>query len=167
MSNGARISACGAYRYRLDRDWGGYELGKTGAVNFVMLNPSTADERINDPTIRRCMDFAWRWDYSRMIVTNLYALRSTNPVALLRHPDPIGPDNDDALIEAAREAKRVVCAWGAHEAGKARGVQVAESLLGVVPFLYVIRWTKAGRPAHPLYLPGNLDPKPWALGAAA
>lgn len=85
---GADISACGAYRYRLDRL--GALLGR-GAVNFVMLNPSTADAEQDDPTIRRCLGYAFRWGFARLIVTNLYALRSTDPRALWEHPDPIGP----------------------------------------------------------------------------
>ncbi|SIT44000.1 conserved hypothetical protein [Paraburkholderia piptadeniae] len=77
-----------------------------------MLNPSTADATLDDPTIRRCHGFAKLWACNGPAVANLYTLRSTDPAALCSHPDPIGPDNDVFLLNFARECGDVICAWG-------------------------------------------------------
>jgi hypothetical protein len=81
---------------------------------FVMLNPSTADARLDDPTIRRCRGFAKLWDCNGLAVADLYALRSADPAALWSHPDPVGRDNDDYLWNFARECGDVICAWGSN-----------------------------------------------------
>jgi hypothetical protein len=102
------------YRYRLGRQWcEGLRL-----ATWIMLNPSKADEQLEDPTIRRCIGFSSSWSYKGLTlltgieVVNLFALVSTDPKALLRHPDPIGPENDQAIFDACSESKLVVCAWG-------------------------------------------------------
>ncbi|MGF6870951.1 DUF1643 domain-containing protein [Paraburkholderia sp. MM5477-R1] len=96
----AIISECGGYRYILTRAADSMCPMKTAAV-FVMLNPSTADEEQDDPTIRRCRGFARLWDCNGISVANLYALRSTDPAGLWVHPDPVGPDNDAHLCQIA------------------------------------------------------------------
>jgi len=110
----AKISECGRYRYSLSRMW---EPSK-GVVLFCMLNPSTADGMKDDPTIRKCIGFAQRWDFGGLWVVNLFAFRATDPQELKRAQklgvDIIGPKNSDALTEAAQGADRVVLAWGAH-----------------------------------------------------
>lgn len=103
----AELSECGEYRYRLSRVWDEAKRPLT----FIMLNPSTADAEVDDPTIRRCMGFAERERAGGIIVVNLYGFRTTKPSDLFQATDPIGPGNDRALKRAARQAKSIVCAW--------------------------------------------------------
>ena len=109
----ATFSKDGLYRYRLGRTWG--ECGGSsgsGALLVIGLNPSTADGERDDPTIRRCIDFARRWGHTSLVITNLFAHRATNPRALMDVDDPVGPKNDQWLIEEAKRATQVLCAWG-------------------------------------------------------
>lgn len=157
----ATFSPCGRYRYTLTRDTG---VGE-GTVAWVMLNPSTADAEVNDPTIRRCIDFTQRWGYGSMLVLNLYALRATDPDELIREPAPCGPDNDRVIAELAPACDLIVCAWGTHPMAPPRA-RAVESLLGPAVPLYGLRWTVTGEPGHPLYLPASLTPQPFNDAAA-
>jgi hypothetical protein len=152
MRKDARLSACGSYRYWLTREWdeGAWKLP------FIMLNPSTADAEIDDPTIRRCMGFAKALKFGGIHVLNLFALRSTDPTALKKHPDPVGPENNahlDVLFNRARlDGVPVVAAWGAHGALSNRDKQVI-ALAGEHGLaLSCLGKTKEGHPRHPLYL---------------
>lgn len=111
FDDGATLSACRKYRYRLWRAWGDRE----NRCVFVMLNPSTADESENDPTIRKCIGFAKRWGFGAIDVVNLFAWRDTDPTGLLSAADPVGPDNDDHIASAIGDARRVVWSWGKHD----------------------------------------------------
>jgi hypothetical protein len=115
-----------------------------------MLNPSTADASVDDPTIRRCMGFAMRWEFDGIEVVNLFALRSTDPKALYREIDPIGIANDAAIGTAAHASELLVCAWGAHGSHDLRGYAVRDALIGLEPMAF--GFTKSGQPKHPLYL---------------
>ncbi|PDT55075.1 MULTISPECIES: DUF1643 domain-containing protein [Sinorhizobium] len=149
----AIISGCGAYRYRLERQWD----GDKPKVAFLMLNPSTADASQDDPTIRRCIGFAKAWGFGGLIVGNLFALRSTDPKALYGHPDPIGADNDQHILAIAKSAHKLVCAWGTHGALHARAREVYEMLEFFN--LAALKVTVEGHPAHPLYIAANTEPK--------
>lgn len=156
----AIFSPCGRYRYRLERD-----LGAIGShhdsVAFIMLNPSTADENVDDPTIRRCIGYARLWGYRRLLVGNAYAWRSTDPAALWTSPDPVGPENTAHLEAIARDAELVVCAWGANcKPERARVVGLAIARAGRQP--HALKLTKGGIPGHPLYLRRDLTPFPWS-----
>lgn len=150
MERGATFSHCRAYRYRLWRTWD--EDGPT--LNVIGLNPSTADEQADDPTIRRCIRFAQDWGYGSLLMTNLFAYRSTDPKGLLSVADPIGPENDAHLTRAAYGG--VLAAWGAHPLAHERGRHV----------LSMLNWreveclgtTKNGSPKHPLYIAANTVP---------
>jgi len=123
---------------------------------FIMLNPSTADEESNDPTIRRCMGFARSWGYGVLEVANLFALRATDPRVLrppLRKDEPIGVRTDSYLMEAARRADLVVAAWGAWGTLWGRGRGVLDMLKGAGIRVATFGLTKQGEPRHPLYLP--------------
>jgi hypothetical protein len=146
----AVISPCGTYRYRLTRAAESLAPVKSTAL-FVMLNPSTADAQLDDPTIRRCRGFAKLWDCNGLAVANLYALRSTNPAALWTHRDPVGPDNDDSLWNCARECGDVVCAWGSN-AKPERAARVASIMRDAGARLWCLGMTKDGSPRHPLYV---------------
>ena len=145
----------GRYRYVLWRTVA--EAG--GSVLFVMLNPSTADDQSNDPTIRRCMGFARSWGFSRLIVCNLFALRTSDPDRLLQARSPIGIHNDRHIQAAASLADRVVVAWGARGNHLGRADSVL-ALLRAYSEPHALRTTMTGQPAHPLYLPKNLVPVP-------
>lgn len=155
----AVFSPCGIYRYTLNR---GASHGD-GLVNWIMLNPSTADAVDNDPTICRCIGYTKDWGYADLVVTNLFALRSTDPKGLRGHRDPIGPENDRHLIEQARRATIVVCAWGADMMAPRRSPEVLKMLrdLGITP--HVLGFTSSGQPLHPLFKPSRLQPQCWNL----
>lgn len=154
----AVFSACDRYRYRLTRHW--EPDGPT--VAFVMLNPSTADEMVADPTVRRCIGFAKREGAGQLVVVNLFALRSTDPAQLARADDPIGPGNDQHILTAARDASLVVAAWGAHPAAADRADDVRAMLTAIGHPLYRIGPpTKDGHPRHPLYLNAETPLERW------
>lgn len=152
------FSVCRRYRYTLPR-WVG--AGDRLCL-FVMLNPSTADEVDDDPTIRRCKGYARRWGYGRLMVVNMFAWRSTEPAGLLSVADPVGPENDRHVLEQARRAELVIAAWGT--GGKARPLvrqrapDVLRLLAGVD--VHVLKTTDPpfAQPGHPLYLPKALAP---------
>lgn len=155
----AEISPCGQYRYTLTRP--ATQLHpETGSAVFCMLNPSTADATVDDPTIRRCRGFAERWGCSGITVVNLYALRSKDPAVLWSHADPVGPMNDYWLSRVARECRDVVCAWGAN--ARADRVRDAVDLLEAAGAkLLCLGTTAAGHPRHPLYVRGDQTLLPW------
>jgi hypothetical protein len=151
--SGAEFSADRRHRYALWRIW---DLRRRPIV-FVGLNPSTADERVLDPTVTRCVRYADAWGAGGLIMLNIFAYRSTDPSALRTVDDPIGPDNDASLVRYASLGSRVVAAWGAHGAFLDRGRTVAAML----PTLCALSVTKAGHPGHPLYLKSSLRPAPF------
>jgi hypothetical protein len=154
---GALFSPCGRYRYSLTRRWG---AGPT--VVFVMLNPSTANETQDDPTIARCRNFAAAWDFGALEVVNLFAWRATDPRDLRRASEPAGPDNRRIRDRALRRADRIVLAWGNHGAWQDAGPRLLSELLrrGDGSRLAALGWTKPGHPRHVLYLPRTLCPMP-------
>lgn len=159
-ASGATFSSCRRWRYLLWRRW---DASKPVA-NFLMLNPSTADEAKLDPTCSRARDYAERWGYGALIVTNVFAFRNTNPTLMKAARDPVGPGNDAAIVRAARESALVVCAWGNHGAFLDRSSRVKTLLKDQK--LHALRVNANGEPAHPLYLPGRLRPISWGAAAA-
>ncbi|MGT2474582.1 DUF1643 domain-containing protein [Paraburkholderia terrae] len=159
----AVISPCGTYRYLLTRAAESLSPLKSTAL-FVMLNPSTADATLDDPTIRRCRQFAKLWDCDGLAVANLYALRATDPALLWSHPDPVGPDNDNYLWSFARESDNVVCAWGSN-AEPGRAARVACILIDAGARLWCLGTTKDGSPRHPLYVRSNHPLIEWRSAA--
>lgn len=160
-SSDALLSEDGLYRYWLSRRWARNGMGM---ATFVMLNPSTADASLDDPTIRRCIGFARRWGLDGIAVVNLYALRSTDPKGLWAAADPVGPDNDEWLgvhaILAKANATPVVAAWGAN-AHPDRVAHVAALFASFGVPLHSLGVTKAGQPRHPLYLRADASLAPW------
>lgn len=146
----ALISPCGQYRYNLTRHATQMRPIKSSAL-FCMLNPSTADAAVDDPTIRRCRGFAEDWDCNGLVVVNLYALRSTSPAGLWTHADPVGVLNDYELRRASIDHQDIVCAWGSN-AREDRVRQVVDTFLRHGARLWCLGTTKAGAPRHPLYI---------------
>jgi hypothetical protein len=124
---------------------------------FVLLNPSTADATLDDPTIRRCRSFAASWGNDGIIVANLYALRSPDPAYLWKHPNPVGPENDDHLYELSISHGRIVCAWGAN-AEIDRVCDVAKIFRDAGAKLFCLGVTRHGAPRHPLYVRADQPP---------
>jgi hypothetical protein len=144
------------YRYLLAR-------GDTDAntLNWILLNPSTATEDINDPTITRCVKYAERWGYDGVFITNIFALRSTDPKQLREAEDPIGAFNDVYIRWCAGRSREIVAGWGSHGKLNGRGGEVARLLRDIKRRPKCLRMTKDGNPSHPLYLKANLRPYPW------
>jgi len=140
----------GMYRYSLWREW----CADSPRVAFIMLNPSTADDRKDDPTIRRCIGFARAWEFGALEVVNLFAYQATDSSKLLRVADPVGPENDDYIVQAAERCSYVVVAWGAKGVLLDRGRQVIRLLAGW-RHVGCLGITKDGYPRHPLYVRGN------------
>jgi len=161
FTQGAAVfSPCRLYRYRLTRRWGD---GPTCA--FIMLNPSTADEFQDDPTIRRCIGFARREGCGGLVIGNIFAFRAADPADMKAAPDPVGPENDRHLIQIMVETDGpAVAAWGAHGAFLDRAAHVRR--LTDVPLL-CLGLTKAGAPRHPLYIRGDAPLIEWEEARAA
>ena len=157
--SGAQFSRCRRWRYLLWRRW---DSAKPVA-NFVMLNPSTADELKLDPSCTRARNYAERWGYGGLIVTNIFGWRDTDPKAMRAVKDPVGRGNDAAIVRAAKEAAIVVCAWGSHGEHMQRGTKVIDLLTSHDIKLHSLRVTAGGHPSHPLYLPQTLTPAVFPL----
>ena len=153
---GAEFSAGRDYRYSLFRRW-----GTSGRMcNFLMLNPSTADENDNDPTVERCERRAHEMGYDGLVVTNIFALRSTDPRYMLRNEYPVGAENDAHVVRHATESAIVICAWGKDGGHRGRSSEIKKLLSGVD--LYALKVSpKTGEPFHPLYLSYKLAPFLW------
>lgn len=138
------------YRLQLWRTW---RAGGRRAL-WIMLNPSTADARQLDPTLRRCQAFSIAWGCDGFDVVNIFSLRSPKPAALYQAADPVGPHNDRIILAAAREAAIVVAGWGTHGAHLNRAREVETMLAGVVR-LECLGHNRDGSPRHPLYVPAT------------
>ena len=151
---GADFSPCRTWRYKLWRTWD----ARKGFTMFLMLNPSTADEAKNDPTVERCQRYAIRWGYGGLIVCNLFAYRATAPAAMKAAGDPVGPGNDAAILECAARSAIIVCAWGNHGSHLGRSGHVKAMLSEAGHALHCLTVTGRGEPGHPLYLRKDLMP---------
>ncbi len=149
------------YRYTLWRVWNPVERPRFLMV--VGLNPSTADETKDDPTIRRCIGFAKAWGFDALCMTNLFAWRDTDPTGMKAAADPVGVDNDGWLREVASRAGLVLAAWGVHGSHMGRAAAVCEWL----PKLHALGFTNDGAPRHPLYMPKSATPVPFGAPRAA
>jgi hypothetical protein len=155
----AVYSDCEKYRYLLTRMW-----DPTGEkVLFVMLNPSTATEVQNDPTVERCERRARALGFGGFRVCNIFAWRETDPRLMRKAVDPVGPGNDAAIRQSCFWADTIVCAWGAHGAHLERGPAVERLMRETNRPLHHLGLTKAGHPKHPLYIGYATQPVRWAL----
>lgn len=155
--NGAEFSVDRVYRYALWRTW-----DKTkGHVMWIGLNPSTADETEDDPTIRRCQRFARDWGYGGIYMLNLFAYRATDPREMKAARDPEGPVNWYFLEIYAHAAERVMAAWGVHGAFRGQDSVAKRVIRGERWQLECLGHTKEGHPRHPLYVPANASPDIW------
>lgn len=162
-SSGAIFSDCRKYRYTLWRRWGLFGrqsnhpefVDEADMVAFIGLNPSTADERIDDPTIRRCIGFAKQWGFGGMVMLNAFAYRATDPKVMKEQAEPIGEWNDEAIHAVTRLCGKVICCWGNHGTWMNRNERLHEILPNLACHL---GQTKTYQPKHPLYLSSNTEP---------
>ena len=154
----AVYSPCERYRYALTREW----APERGRLLCVMLNPSTATEVQNDPTVERCERRARALGYGAFRVCNIFAYRATDPRVMRAQPEPVGAANDAAIAEGADWADCVLCAWGSHGAHLERGPAVERLLRGCGRPLVHLGLTKGGHPRHPLYVAYATVPEVWA-----
>lgn len=150
MKADANLSKCRKYRYALWRTW---DDSKPYAM-FIGLNPSTADETEDDPTINRCINYSRDWGYGGLCMVNLFAFRATDPSDMMASDDPIGSDNDDWIIKLSKEAGVIVAAWGNDGSYMGRSKKV----MNRIPNLMCLNINKTGEPAHPLYQSGSATP---------
>ena len=153
----AVYSDCERYRYALTRVW--EPEGQTAL--FVMLNPSTATEVQNDPTVERCERRARVLGFGAFRVCNIFAWRETDPKKMVAAEDPVGPENDAAITEGCAWADRIICAWGAHGEHLGRGPAVERLMRGAGKPLYSLGLTQKGHPRHPLYIGYATQPSLW------
>ena len=175
MKMTAKFSSCNRYRYKLGRYWDNTKP----RVIFCLLNPSTADAYKNDPTIRRCINYAIRWQYGGLEILNIFAYRATNPKDMLSSPiDPVGEYNHDAFKQAIKQTRdhfneineyendyynpRVICGWGTHGTHQDQGEHALDWLEREGATILALDTTKAGLPKHPLYLKADLLPSPYS-----
>jgi hypothetical protein len=154
----AIYSPCRQYRYILHRRWESDRPDRS--LMFLMLNPSTATEEMDDPTVRKCRHYAMRWGYNHLIVGNLMAYRATDPILLRGIDDPIGPDNYQHLRDAIETyAPMLICAWGCLP-GRLLHVEspVRDLLRELVVQPQALRLNAAGSPGHPLYVAMDVVP---------
>lgn len=152
----AEVSPDGRYRYWLTRAWNcPGDLPNDRRVCWVMLNPSTADADLDDPTIRRCIGFSDAWGYRNLVVVNAFALRATDPKELARAEDPWGPDNDLYIDYWTAASDLVVAAWGGSYPKRSsmcvRHVGALQDRLRDAGARCLGK-TAANDPKHPLYL---------------
>lgn len=149
---GAIIDETGAYRYSLWRRW---DHSKPKVV-FIMLNPSTADHIVDDPTIRRCISFSKSWGFGSLEVVNLFAYRATDPRELIATEEPVGKLNDEYIKNAIMDASLTILAWGTKGIIRDRNSEVLRIISD--NDLYCLEITKEGHPKHPLYVGNGTRP---------
>jgi len=155
LKNTAKLSECRKYRFALWRTWD----DSKPYVMFVGLNPSTADETSDDPTLTRCINYAKSWGFGGVCMANIFAYRATKPNDMKAAVDPIGSENNEWLEKLSNDAGLVVAAWGNDGSHLARSEQVK----GILPKLHCLKLNKTGEPVHPLYQKADIKPVPMSI----
>jgi hypothetical protein len=164
MRSGAVFDRSEHYRYTLWRKWD----DAAPRILFVMLNPSRANEEINDQTIRTCIGFAMHQNFGSMEVVNLFAYRTSDPRMLMRARNPIGEENDAFILEGCQRSSTIVLAWGNHGKHLDRSNSVISDLVRqTTQDLVCLGTTKEGFPRHPLYVKRTTDLTPYLISVAA
>lgn len=172
LATPAIFSPCRKYRYTLTRQLNPLHLisndapeiafSDSATVAFLCLNPSTADEHKNDPTVTRCMKYAESWGFEFFVMLNLFAWRSTSPSAMKKVIDPIGnPDNDAWINAVVKTGAPIVCAWGTHGKHHMRDSHVVSMLKNNDASMWYLHLNNDGTPKHPLYIRRTVQPKIW------
>lgn len=163
-SAGADFDAARIYRYALHRMWGSGSLAESRTLLWIMLNPSTADEVVLDPTLRRCERFTRTWQYEGFEVANLFAYRATDPAMLWRDDldgrDIVGPETDAYLRAAVSRADLIVVGWGRCPRAMSR-IRAVQAILAEQA-LWCLGVNQDGSPRHPLYLAASTPLQPFS-----
>lgn len=165
MKKGQKASTDNKYRYCLWREW---DETKPCLV-WVMLNPSTADDSEDDPTIRKCIGFAERWGYGKIVVVNLFTYRATHPRDLKNAGDLTEELNFKLIrnyntIAMAVSYKDTIFAWGAHgDKYRERIKKIEEITSNLANSIYCLGKTKSGQPRHPLYINYKTEREKWKI----
>lgn len=154
IKKSAEFSECRRYRYSLWRTWD----ESLPFVLFIGLNPSTADETKDDPTISKCIKFAKEWGYGGMCMVNLFAYRATKPSDMKKADDPVGPQNDAYIRKIASDACVIIAAWGNEGVYKGRSKELSKVIARPLDCLGV---NATGEPRHPLFVEGSMLPMPY------
>lgn len=157
MDNECQFSPDRQHRYSLIHRWN--PLFGDRLILWIGLNPSTADESQLDPTLTRIAGFSKREGFDGFWMANLFAVRTPYPEEMMRHPEPVGPENDAWLLHAAQRCEKIVAAWGAGGSFQARDQAVAKLFSGMQ--LWCLGTTQDGQPRHPLYVAANQAFTPW------
>ena len=153
---GAVFSPCQQYRYQL---WRRISRAKR-SILWLMLNPSTADHEQLDPTVTRCYRYSQQWRYGHFLVANIFAFRATAPKDMYAAKDPVGPANNEAILQYAEQANLIMLGWGNHGCHLQRSKDVLTLLrsAGYSQKLHCLKINNSGEPCHPLYLRADLKP---------
>jgi hypothetical protein len=162
VNNVCQFSPCRTYRYALHHDFDAEMAEPPQRIMWIGLNPSTADEQALDPTLRRIRDFSRKFGFTTFVMTNLFAFRATYPKDMKKAIDPVGPDNDDALLGAALTSRMIIAAWGTDGTYGGRAETVKKLLHQAGHSLHCLARNDGGSPKHPLYLKGDLTPIPYS-----
>jgi hypothetical protein len=156
----AVFSPCQRYRYQLSRTWQNFDYPHV--VAFILMNPSTADVRVNDPTVAKCCRFAQRWGYDGVLIGNVCAYRSTDKRTLPMDGSAIGDENPEYLLRIAKRANKIVMAYGQLPPPLRPVGEGTVCYLRLMNFdLHVLKLGKNDVPMHPLYLKEDLQPVEW------
>lgn len=155
----AIYSPCMQYRYQLRASWSSPEIeDEPNDLCFIMLNPSTATEEKNDPTIERVERRARAGGYDGFVILNIFAYRATDPLNMKKFPEPIGPSNDWFLEDALMSERNIICGWGCHGIHQNRNKEILDLFKKHDRTPLALSWTSKGHPKHPLYI--NYGAKP-------
>ncbi|CAA6827015.1 MAG: Unknown protein [uncultured Sulfurovum sp.] len=153
MQKNAILSEDREYRYILSRIW-----DKTKPMVMIIgLNPSTADETEDDPTIGRCISFSKSWGYGGVYMLNLFAFRATEPKDMFKALNPVGSENDNFIEIYSKKVDKIICAWGNDGVYKNRSYHIRKKFNN----LFYLKMNQTGEPSHPLYLKSDLLPQKW------
>jgi hypothetical protein len=159
----AHFSACEKFRYWLRRDW---DLTKN-SITFLMLNPSTADEMVNDPTIERCQRRAITMGFGSMIIVNLFPFRMTDSKLLNTVDNLLGDikEADEAILRAVELSEMTVCGWGKHAlaASRAQHIMALLRLKNLQNKVMCLQLNADNSPQHPLYIGYAKQPVPYVI----
>lgn len=162
-NSGAIFSEDRRHRFTLWRRWVD-DCPVSDMCAFIGLNPSTADETANDPTIRRCIRFAKDWGYSGYIMLNLFSFRATDPKVMKAELTPTIYRNTSAIETVCYRAGFVVAAWGNHGDHLGMSGNIRLRLTGEKIEVHHLGLTKTGQPRHPLYVRADTIPELWIEG---